>query len=84
MTLNASIPNIQTIAAAASGLESSSLVLTVGLDIFFNRVMPSDGFDVLASDFNHPLLILTLLGLLIATVALRHMTRAKKLAQGWA
>lgn len=40
---------------APSKLESTSLVLAVGLDLFFARVAPSKPFDVLSEEFNHVL-----------------------------
>ena len=66
-------------------LESTSLVLIYGgLDIFFSRISPSQGFDVLASDFNHPLLIFLLLMLAFGVFALKRIHVAKTLKQSWA
>ncbi len=49
------------ITTAPSRLESSTMVLSYGhLDVHFNRVMPSADFDLLATDFNYPLLTLLL------------------------
>mmetsp|Transcript_16375 Transcript_16375/g.15694 ORF Transcript_16375/g.15694 Transcript_16375/m.15694 type:complete len:1227 (-) Transcript_16375:96-3776(-) len=70
---------------ASVRLESTSLVLVFGgLDIFFTRASPSQGFDVLASDFNHPLLIFLLLILAIAVLGLRNIHNSKTLKQSWA
>ena len=55
-----------------------------GLDVFFSRVSPSQGFDVLASDFNHPLLILLLVLLAFGVYALKRIHVAKTLKQSWA
>ena len=66
-------------------LESTSLVLVFGgLDVFFSRISPSQGFDVLASDFNYPLLILLLVVLALAVFGLRRVHVAKTIKQSWA
>ena len=66
-------------------LESTSLVLVFGgIDIYFSRISPSQGFDVLASDFNHPLLIFLLLILALGIFALKRVHVAKTLKQSWA
>lgn len=66
-------------------LESTSLVLIYGgLDLFFSRISPSQGFDVLASDFNHPLLIFLLLVLFLGVMALKRVHVTKTLKQSWA
>lgn len=73
------------ILSSPSRLESSSLVLVYGRpDLHFNRVIPSGGFDLLASDFNHSLLsvLLLLLGFLVH--GLRMLASRKALRQAWA
>ena len=70
--------------SSPSRLESSSLVLVYGRpDLHFNRVIPSGGFDLLASDFNHSLLsvLLLLLGFLVH--GLRMLASRKALRQAW-
>ena len=84
ITVNQTVPNLHLLHSAPSGIESTSLVLSAGLDLHFNRVTPSEGFDLLSSDFNRPLLTLILLLLTVATVVLRYFARKKTLAQGWA
>jgi len=38
-------------------IESTTLVLAVGVDLFYTRATPSKTFDLLAADFNHPFLV---------------------------
>ena len=66
-------------------LESTSLVLIYGgHDLFFSRLRPSEGFDVLASDFNYPLLIFLLVVLAGCVLALKRAHAEKSLKQSWA
>jgi hypothetical protein len=55
-------------AVPAGGLESTSLVLAYGVDMFFTRSAPSKTFDMLPEDFQYGLLIVTVIGLTVATV----------------
>jgi len=48
-----------------------------------NRWTPSKGFDMLASDFNKPLLTLILVGMGVAVLVLRQMNQRRLLALGW-
>jgi hypothetical protein len=76
--------DIHTIACASSRLESSSLVLSVSsLDIHYSRTMPSQGFDILASDFNYPLLLLIFVSLGLAVFLLKNMSDKKSLSSQW-
>ena len=52
-------------------LESTSIVLASGLDLFQTRVMPSGGFDVLPDSFNKLQLVLTIMGLTAGIVVTR-------------
>ena len=69
--------------AATSNLESTGSVLVSGIDLYFARVRPSQEFDMLASDFNHPLLLLILMSMALGTYKLRDMSRAKALKSAW-
>lgn len=67
-----------------SRLESSTMVLTFGRpDVHFNRVLPSADFDLLATDFNYPLLtlLLGLMGVLVWYLA--RMTRRRTQKETW-
>ena len=80
-TLENGISNIYCV---ASKLESTSLVLSIGyIDLHFNRVMPSQGFDSLSSDFNHSLVITILLGIVVAVFYLRKLSKKKQLDDLW-
>jgi hypothetical protein len=74
------------IVSAPSALESSSLVLSFGggVDFHVNRALPSQGFDLLSSDFNHSLLVGILLMLALAVLVLRRMHQKKQMKTIWA
>lgn len=69
--------------APAHILESTTLVLMLGLDVRFSRHMPSKAFDMLGPDFNRPLLTLVLGGMLLAVIVLRRMHRRNALKAAW-
>ena len=62
-------------------LESTSLILAYGLDMFLTRVAPSNTFDVLSENFNKAQLVFTVLGLLLAILITRPMVQRKKLKE---
>lgn len=88
LTHNYSLPGgVSHIVSAPSNLESSSLALSFGggaVDLHLNRVMPSQDFDLLSSDFNYSLLVAILLALATAVRMLRNMQQRKHLSTIWA
>ena len=56
-------PRKAAMSATSTILESTSLVLSHGLDLLAARVAPSNTFDVLSEDFNKLQLVLVLAGL---------------------
>ncbi|KAJ8719185.1 hypothetical protein PYW07_016741 [Mythimna separata] len=69
--------------AAPAGLESTSLVLTTGLDLFYTRVAPSKTFDLLKDDFDYYLITVVLAGLILATYSTKYFASRKMLKQAW-
>ena len=69
--------------ADLSGLGRRDMVLAAGLDLFFVRTTPSQSFDQLASDYNHPLLILLMVALVSATFATWQLSSAQTLKANW-
>jgi ER membrane protein complex subunit 1 len=64
-------------------LESTSLVLASGLDLFFTRVAPSGEFDVLSEGFSKSQLLATIAALAIALAVLQPLVQAKMLRKQW-
>ena len=84
LTHNRTLARPRAVHAAPATLESTSLVLVTGVDLFATHAAPSKRFDVLAEDFNKPLLLLLVGGLAVALVVVRHAEKKKKLASAWA
>lgn len=54
-----------------------------GADIFFTRMSPSKGFDLLPESFNRILLTVVLIGLLVAVGVVRDMGKKKMIKMSW-
>lgn len=78
-----SIAGLRSIHCNPAGLESTSLVLAVGLDLFASQVAPSKPFDVLKADFNYTLLIVIIGAVAVATVVLSQLVKIKELGAAW-
>lgn len=74
---------IEKMTATPSLLESTSLVVGYGHDLFGTRVSPSMAFDVLDKGFNKVSLLLTIAGLAVATAALAPLVRRKQVDGRW-
>ncbi|KAJ1432058.1 hypothetical protein B484DRAFT_34793 [Ochromonadaceae sp. CCMP2298] len=88
VTHNYSLPRgVSHIISAPSRLESSSVVFSFGggaVDLHVNRVMPSQDFDMLASDFHYSLLVAILLALASVVLVLQRMQQRQALSSAWA
>ncbi|XP_072949893.1 ER membrane protein complex subunit 1 isoform X2 [Epargyreus clarus] len=69
--------------AAASGLESTCLVLATGLDMFYTRVAPSKTFDLLKDDFEYYLIVIVLFGFLVSTFTTKVIASWKNAKLAW-
>nr|XP_049693308.1 ER membrane protein complex subunit 1 isoform X1 [Helicoverpa armigera] len=83
LNYNLTVARPERIYAAPSGLESTSLVLTTGLDLFYTRVAPSKTFDVLKDDFDYYLITIVLAGLILATYSTKYFASRKMLKLAW-
>jgi len=84
LSYNHTIANVRAIRAVpAGGLESTSLVLAYGIDIFYTRVAPSKTFDMLPEDFQFGILALTIVGLSAAVVLASFASKRKDLNMLW-
>lgn len=76
---------VKAMTTSVSKLESTTLLFCYGgLDVFFNRVQSSGAFDILSSDFNHPLLVLILAGLALLVFVLKRLVRSRSMKSKWA
>ncbi|RKP22940.1 hypothetical protein SYNPS1DRAFT_25114 [Syncephalis pseudoplumigaleata] len=65
LSYNQTIWGMQHITSIPSMMESTSLVVAYGLDIYFTRDTPSGTFDMLNEDFSKSALLLTIVGLTV-------------------
>ena len=77
------IVGVAALASTSTLLESSSIVIAYGQDLFSAIALPSGQFDVLSSDFNKPQLILTLIALAAGIAITRPIVRQKALRARW-
>ncbi|RVE41980.1 hypothetical protein evm_013370 [Chilo suppressalis] len=80
---NQTLHRITNIYTAPSGLESTSLVLAAGLDLFYTRVAPSKTFDLLKDDFDYYLIAIVLSALIVATYSTKYFASRKLLKMAW-
>uniref|UniRef100_A0A914EHP0 ER membrane protein complex subunit 1 n=1 Tax=Acrobeloides nanus TaxID=290746 RepID=A0A914EHP0_9BILA len=80
---NQSIFNIRGIKTAPSGLESTSLVLAYGIDLFYTRVSPSGTFDILKDDFDYVLISLVMVVLIGGSFVVKRIWRQNSIEQAW-
>nr|XP_039250334.1 ER membrane protein complex subunit 1-like [Styela clava] len=80
---NKTIHGITNIYSCPSALESTSIVLVTGLDLFFTRTQPSKMFDVLKEDFEYAFIAAVVLGMFIAALVTRKLAQNKKLKKAW-
>ena len=83
VTYNQTVEGLTDIYTTSAIIESTSLVLGVGLDIFFMRTAPSKTFDMLPADFNRPLLLMLLGGLGTGVFAAAHFSKRKRIQAAW-
>lgn len=84
LSYNQTIENVQTVITAPTDLESQSLILAFGgPDIFFARMSPSRGFDLLPESFSRALVSLLVAGLLVVLVVVRRRVASKIKSVGW-
>ncbi|EPQ30682.1 uncharacterized protein PFL1_01583 [Pseudozyma flocculosa PF-1] len=77
------VAKLQRLQSAPALLESTSLVLAYGLDMFWTRDAPSGQFDVLQETFNKPQLLLTIAGLSAGILVTRPIVRGRALSARW-
>ncbi|KAK7433304.1 hypothetical protein QQZ08_000243 [Neonectria magnoliae] len=77
------ILGVKGIVAAPAIVESTSLVVAYGVDVFGTRVAPSGVFDILGAGFNKPTLVLTVVALFGGVMFLSPMVRRKQIDRRW-
>ena len=83
LNYNQTLTRVQGIITAPTGLESTSVVLVYGLDMYCAMVNPSKGFDLLKDDFDYLVIASVLVGLTAAAYITRKMSQNKALKSAW-
>lgn len=71
------------VSVAPAVLESTTLVLCYGSDLFFTRISPALHFDSLQSDFSYGLLVMALIALTVGTFVARISSEKAMLKAKW-
>lgn len=74
---------IRNVVSSPALLESTSILIGYGLDLFGSRTTPSGTFDILSDAFNKPQLLLTILGLLVGLAFAKPAVDRKILRARW-
>jgi len=78
------VSSVESISTASANVESQSLVIAYGgPDVFFTRLAPSKGFDLLPDDFNRGLLTIVLVGLIVLLNVIQRMNKKKMVSLVW-
>ncbi|XP_052821133.1 ER membrane protein complex subunit 1-like [Mya arenaria] len=80
---NRTLFHVRGLHTAPTGLESTSLVLAYGLDLFQTRVQPSKMFDVLKEDFEHYVIAIVVLSMLLVSFITKKLASRKALNKQW-
>ncbi|XP_055958208.1 ER membrane protein complex subunit 1, partial [Patella vulgata] len=80
---NRTLSRVDGIYTGPAGLESTSLILTYGLDMFYTRVMPSKMFDVLKEDFDYVLIGSILFIMILVSILTQKLAAKRALSRAW-
>ncbi|KAJ3324597.1 hypothetical protein HDV06_006490 [Boothiomyces sp. JEL0866] len=83
LSYNLQVLHPTTIISKETLLESTSLVLSYGTDIFLTRRMPSKMFDRLKDDFSYAQLVLSIVALVGGIIAARYYSERKVMREAW-
>eukprot|EP00798_Chlamydomonas_sp_ICE-L_P006703 gene6703-3373_t len=83
LTTNKQVLGLRAVDVSPSRLESTSLLLARGLDLYYTRISPAKAYDSLEDDFSYGLLLMALTGLAAASAGMSWWTKKSILAQKW-
>ncbi|KAG8376639.1 hypothetical protein BUALT_Bualt09G0084400 [Buddleja alternifolia] len=77
------VEGVKGIVTVPTKLESTTLVFSYGIDLFFTRLAPSRTYDSLTEDFSYALLLITIVALLAAIFVTWIWSEKKELQEKW-
>jgi hypothetical protein len=83
LTYYNAIGQVDGIVSSPSALESTSLIFSYGLDLFFTPVQTAKAYDVLSPGFNYALLYASVGSVLVALVATSYVGQYRTLNERW-
>ncbi|XP_068648589.1 uncharacterized protein [Aristolochia californica] len=83
VTHSLKVEGLRGILTVPATLESTSLVFSYGVDLFFTRVAPSRNYDSLTEDFSYALLLITIVALVAAIFVTWVLSEKKELREKW-
>jgi len=84
ISYNQTVSHVRGIVSSPTRLESTSLVFSYGVDLFFARATPSNAFDRLPDTFNTFALVSLIVGLTIGVTVVRYLLARGRLHAAWA
>ncbi|XP_020276336.1 ER membrane protein complex subunit 1 [Asparagus officinalis] len=83
VTHSLQVEDLRGIVTFPAKLESTALVFTYGVDLFFTRIAPSRTYDSLTEDFSYALLLITIIALVVAIFVTWGLSERKELREKW-
>uniref|UniRef100_A0A0D9WE36 ER membrane protein complex subunit 1 n=1 Tax=Leersia perrieri TaxID=77586 RepID=A0A0D9WE36_9ORYZ len=83
VTHSLQVEALRGIVSIPSKLESTTLVFTYGVDLFYTRLAPSRTYDSLTDEFSYALLLITIAALVAAIVFTWIWSEKKELSDKW-
>lgn len=80
---NQSVFAVRNIHTSPAGLESTSLVLAYGLDMFFTRVAPSRMYDVLKDDFDFVFIGGVTAAMIVVSIVSKQFAHRRAVGKAW-
>lgn len=77
------VEGLKGIVTVPAKLESTTLVFTYGVDLFYTRLAPSKTYDSLTEDFSYALLLITIVALIAAIFVTWILSERKELQEKW-
>ncbi|KAJ0962597.1 hypothetical protein J5N97_027719 [Dioscorea zingiberensis] len=77
------VEGLRSIVTVPAKLESTTLVFSYGVDLFFTRIAPSRTYDSLTEDFSYALLLITIIALVVAIFVTWILSEKKELREKW-
>uniref|UniRef100_A0A5B7APM3 ER membrane protein complex subunit 1 n=1 Tax=Davidia involucrata TaxID=16924 RepID=A0A5B7APM3_DAVIN len=77
------VEGLRGIVTVPTKLESTTLIFSYGVDLYFTRLAPSKTYDSLTEDFSYALLLITIVALVVAIFVTWVLSERKELQEKW-